>query len=202
MWLSAIHRLQVGQEGSGGHSGVALSPKPRTPSGERRGRREGRDFPQRDPPPNQSHRNYAVPRPRIAHTGPQCKRREDGGPNARGPGARETQEGGPAATAGMRPRRGCSRFARLNSSEGRGQARAAPPPPAPASRAATVTPRGPALTSRERTRARRACSLEPAVLLTACSASRRGLTRLHASAPQSAKGGSAAAHPQVPPSAN
>lgn len=151
-------------------------------------------------PPHQSHRNYAVPLTRDRSVND--VKGEDGGPNARGPGARETQEGGPAAAAGIRPRRGCSRFARLNSPEGRGQARAAPPPPAPASRAATVTPRGPALTRRERTRARRACSLEPAVLLTACSASRRGLTRLHASAPQSAEGGSAAAQPQVPPSAN
>ena len=65
----------------------------------------------------------------------------------------------------QRTRRGCSRFALLNSAEGHGQARAAPPPPAPASRAATVTPRGPALTSRARTRARRACSVQPAVLL-------------------------------------
>ena len=86
---------------------MALSPKPRTPSGERRGRREGRDFPQRDPPPISPTETTQCPEPEplTRDRSVDDVKGEDGGPNARGPGAREAQEGGPADSAGMLPLR-------------------------------------------------------------------------------------------------
>lgn len=136
----------------------------------------------------------------AAYTGPQCKRRERermGVPMPEAPG-RETQEGGPAAAAGIRPRRGCSplrapQLPKDAAKPGR-LSPPAPPPHAPRRLLHAARHSHPPRAHR----ACRACSLEPAVLLTACSASRRGLTRFHASAPQSAEGGKRAAHPKFP----
>lgn len=103
MWLSAIHRLQVGQEGSGGHSGVALSPKPRTPSGERRGRREGRDFPQRDPPPISPTETTQCPDPESLTRDRSVNDVRTGVPMPEAPGRERHRR------AVQRPRRGCGR---------------------------------------------------------------------------------------------
>ena len=121
---------------------------------------------------------------------------EDGGPNARGPGAREAQEGGPADSAGMLPLRAPQLCRRTRPSSRR------PSPTRP------CLTRRDGYSTRPGTHQPRAHSGPPGLQRPArrspqpCSASRRGLTCLHASAQQSAEGGSAAAQPQVPPSAN
>ena len=152
------------------------------PHQEKGGGVERADFPQRDPPPpiRPTETTQSLdPEPLTRDRSVDDVKGEDGGPNARGPGAREAQEGGPADTAGMLPLRApqLSRRTRLSSRR--------------------PSPTRPCLTRRDGystlpgTHQPRAHSGPPGLQHPArrspqpCSASHRGLTCLHASAQQS-----------------
>lgn len=150
-----------GREGSGGPSGEASPPEARA-SEQREEGASSRDVLTTPRPPPTPAETAQRPDRRELTRDRRVDHAEDAdgeaGARARGVGG----SGGPPTPEGWTPR-SCSRRRRRASRQGGRPARAAPPPPARASRAATVTPRGPA---RARAHARWACGLEPAARLT------------------------------------